>query len=148
MTTVPPIRILLADDHQIVRDSWKMLLENNPGLAVVSACNNNQEAINQATKHQPDIVLIDINMASPLNGLSIAAAIVKDLPHIKVMGLSVSNQPKYATRMMELGAMGYVTKTSTLEEINHAITQVFNGNKYVSKEVIARMSSEERGQFS
>jgi two-component system invasion response regulator UvrY len=146
MTTVP-IRIILADDHQIVRDSWKMLLENNPGLMVLSACNNNQEAIDEAARLNPDIVLVDINMASPMNGLSIAAAIIKDLPQIKVMGLSVSNHPKYATRMLELGAMGYVTKTSTLEEINHGIHQVYLGNKYVSKEVIARMTSKERDQF-
>ena len=129
-----PIRIILADDHKIVRESWKALLENNPRFKVIADCDNGSDAIAETTRLNPDIVLVDINM-SPLNGFSVTESIAKIIPPVKVIGLSVNNQPKYALKMLELGASGYLTKTSSLEEILRGIMEVHEGNIYICDEV-------------
>ncbi len=129
-----PIRIILVDDHKLVRESWKQLLENNPRFQIIAECESGETAIEQAKKYLPDIMMVDINM-TPLNGFTVTEKITELYPSVKIIGLSVNNQPKYATRMMELGAKGYLTKTSSLEEINHGILQVFNGNTYICDEV-------------
>ncbi len=137
-----PIRIMLVDDHKIVRKSWKSLLENNPRFQVIADCDNGQSAIEQAEELIPDIMLVDINM-SPLNGFSVTERIMETTPSIKVIGLSVNNQPKYAIRMVELGARGYLTKTSSLEEINHGIMEVHKGEFYICEEVTRNMPASE-----
>ena len=128
------IRIILVDDHKLVRQSWKMLLENNPCMEVVADCENGTTAIEQAQKLSPDIILVDINM-SPDNGFIITEKLVQMIPTLKIIGLSANNQPKYASRMMELGARGYLTKTSSLEEINHGINEVNEGRFYICNEI-------------
>jgi DNA-binding NarL/FixJ family response regulator len=133
---------MLVDDHKIVRKSWKSLLENNPRFQVIADCDNGQAAIEQAEKLIPDIMLVDINM-SPLNGFAVTERIMETTPSIKVIGLSVNNQPKYAVRMVELGAKGYLTKTSSLEEINHGILEVHRGEFYICEEVARNMPSAE-----
>lgn len=129
-----PIRIILVDDHKLVRQSWRALLENNPRFQVIADCDNGQTAIDQAQELNPDIMLVDINM-SPLNGFAVTEKVMELSPSIKVIGLSVNNQPKYAKRMLELGAKGYLTKTSTLDEINHGIMEVHRGKFFICKEV-------------
>lgn len=133
MNTVP-IRIMLIDDHKIVRESWKMLLENNAAFTVVGECPNGDNAVEMANELLPDIILVDINM-TPHNGFTVTERILASLPSIRIIGLSANNQPKYATKMLALGARGYMTKTSSLEEINIGILQVYNGEIYVCEEV-------------
>lgn len=135
---VPVIRIVLADDHQMIRESWRMLLENNPRFKVVADCANGQEAISSTKMHQPDILLIDINM-HPVNGFEVTRQVADEMPRVRIIGMSVNNQPKYATKMMELGAHGYLTKTSTLEEIHHGILEVYLGKRYICEEVRLHM---------
>lgn len=135
-----PIRIILVDDHKAVRKSWKALLENNPQFRVVADCDNGESAISEAVEHHPDIMLVDINM-SPLNGFMVTEKVLEKVPSIKIIGLSVNNQPKYADKMISLGARGYLTKTSPLEEINNGITEVQNGNLYICEEVKRQMHS-------
>lgn len=137
-----PIRIILVDDHKLVRESWKMLLSNNQMFEVIAECENGHVAIEQAKKLIPDIMLVDINM-SPLNGFEVTERIMDKMPSIKIIGLSVNNQPKYASRMIELGAKGYLTKTSTAEEIKHGIIQVHNGELYICEEVRKNMPPSE-----
>jgi two-component system, NarL family, invasion response regulator UvrY len=135
------IRIILVDDHKMIRESWRTLLESNPRFKVIADCDNGLSAIGQARDLMPDIMLVDINM-SPENGFDVARHVNQELPSIRVIGLSVNNQPKYAVRMLELGARGYLTKTSSLEEITHGINEVHNGNFYICEEVRKHMSPE------
>lgn len=137
-----PIRIILVDDHEIVRQSWKMLLENNPRFMVIADCDTGFDAIRLSQELVPDILLVDINM-SPLTGFAVTERVVSTVPEVKIIGLSVSDQPKYATRMLELGAKGYLTKTSSLDEINHGILEVFNGGQYICEEVSRNMPHSE-----
>ncbi len=101
---------------------------------VVADCENGELAIIQATELMPDILLADINM-SPGNGFEVARYVSENLPSVRVIGLSVNNQPKNAIRMMKLGAKGYLTKSSSLKEINHGINEVHNGKLYICEEV-------------
>lgn len=133
-----PIRIILVDDHKMVRESWKMLLENNPRFRVVADCDNGHTAIELAHQHNPDVMLVDINM-SPLNGFAVTERIVEKTPCVKIIGISVNNQPSYALRMVKLGAKGYLTKTTSLEEIQHGIMEVHNGRFYICEEVRKNM---------
>lgn len=139
-----PVRIILADDHQMVRESWKILLENNPLFQVVADCDNGFCAIDLCQEHKPDIVLVDINI-TPLNGFNITEKIVQLVPTARIIGFSVSNKSRYATRMLEIGARGYLTKTSPLEEIYEGILAVFNGDNYICEEIKRQMNEIKRG---
>lgn len=129
-----PIRIVLADDHQLIRESWRMLLENNPHFRVIADCANGKDAIECAGLHLPDIMLVDINM-QPMNGFEVIRQVTALFPSIRLIGMSVNNQPRYATRMMELGARAYLTKSSPLEEIHFCIQEVHKGASYICEEV-------------
>ncbi len=129
-----PIRIILVDDHELVRESWKILLGNDPRFQVIGDFGNGHDAIEYAQKLIPDIMLVDINM-SPLNGFAVTKSIMETNPSIKIIGLSVNNQPSYALKMVELGAKGYLTKTTSLEEISHGILEVHRGELYICDEV-------------
>jgi two-component system invasion response regulator UvrY len=133
-----PIRIILVDDHDLARQSWKLLLQTNPDFELVSDCGNGKAAIEEALLHEPDVMLVDINM-SPINGFDVTEAVMKQSPFIKIIGLSVHNQAGYARRIFELGAKGYLTKTSPLEEITHCINIVSQGENYVCQEVRRNM---------
>jgi two-component system invasion response regulator UvrY len=138
-----PIRIMLVDDHKIAREAWKMLLENNPLFQVISVCENGQSAIEEAQKLNPEIMLVDVNM-SPVNGFIVTQKIMElNLP-VKIIGLSINNQSIYANRMFELGARGFITKTSSLEEINHGILEVYKGERYICNEVRKNMPPENK----
>ena len=115
-----------------------MLLDNNPRFQVISICENGQSAIEEAQKLNPDIMLIDVNM-SPVNGFTVTEKVMQLKLPVKIIGLSINNQFTYANRLLGLGARGFITKTSSLEEINHGILEVYNGECYICKEVRKNM---------
>jgi DNA-binding NarL/FixJ family response regulator len=143
--TIAPIRIILVDNHKLVRESWKILLENNPRFEVIADCDNSHFDIEHAMQLSPDIMLIDINM-SPANGFAVTERITEINPSVRIIGISVSNQASYAIRMIELGAKGYLTKTSSLEEITQGILEVHRGEFYICEEVIRNMPAETRNR--
>jgi DNA-binding NarL/FixJ family response regulator len=133
-----PIRIILVDDQKFVLDFWKRLLENNPQFTVIAQCGNAGSAIEQAQRLVPDIMLVDMNM-HPVNGLKITEKLLAIMPSVKIIGLSVNNQPGYAIRLLELGGRGYFTKTSSIEEITYGIIEVYKGHNYICNEVVRNM---------
>ncbi|MBA2499040.1 MAG: response regulator transcription factor [Chitinophagaceae bacterium] len=128
------ISILIVDDHEMVRKTWKMILELNEQFNIVGECSGGAEAIDAAQKLQPDIILMDINM-SPVNGFEATRKITQLVPSIRIIGVSINNQPTYARNIMQLGAKGYVTKNSTSEEMVEAIQTVYKGGHFICKEV-------------
>ena len=132
------IRIIIADDHQMVRQAWSMILQNSEFIEVIQECTSGTEVIDAALSLNPDIVLMDINM-HPVNGFEATRKILKSDPTIKIIGISINNQPSYAKNIMQLGAKGYVTKNSSKEEMLIAINEVMNGNNYICKEVSRQM---------
>jgi two-component system, NarL family, invasion response regulator UvrY len=133
-----PVRIILVDDHKIVREAWKMMLGHYPGFTIIAECDTGETAIAQAEKLKPDIMLIDVNMA-PMNGFTTTKRILEKNPAIKIIAMSVNNEPKYASKMIELGAKGYLTKTSPVDEINKGILKVINGEIYICEEIKRKM---------
>ncbi len=128
------ITILLVDDHKLIRESWSFLLNSDPRFQVIGETSNAIEAAEIANAKKPKIVLMDINM-SPVNGFEGAKLVRKFSPGSKIVGLSMHSMPAYARRMLEAGAMGYVTKNSSKDELMTSIVEVNNGRKYICDEV-------------
>ena len=141
------IRIIIVDDHQLVRETWKILLEQDDRFVIIAECNNGAEAIKAVANHDADIILMDVNM-HPVNGFEATKKIMKQSPSVKIIGISVNNQPSYARNMLQLGAKGYVTKDSTKEEMIKAITTVYKGGVFVSEDVKRKMDRPEDGGSS
>jgi DNA-binding NarL/FixJ family response regulator len=133
------IRVIIVDDHDLVRQTWRMLLHNHHSITVVKECASGSEAICEATSSNPHVILMYINM-SPVIGFEATKEILKTAPHIKIIGVSVNNQPSYARNIMQLGAKGYVTKNSSREEMVKAIHEVMNGKTYICQEVLQKMN--------
>ncbi|MBL7742863.1 MAG: response regulator transcription factor [Chitinophagaceae bacterium] len=128
------ISIILADDHKLIRDSWSFILNSDPRFTVIGETSNGDEAVQAVKKMKPDIVLMDVNMA-PVNGFEATKLITKYSPGSKVIAVSMHTMPAYAKRMMQVGAMGYVTKNSSKDEMIKAIIEVNGGRKYICEEV-------------
>ncbi len=132
----------MVDDHDFVRESLKKLLEKDNVFSVVCQCENGADAIENATIHQPDIILMDINM-TPINGFEATKKILEANPSARVIGLSINNIPNYATKMISLGAKGYVTKSSTFDELKNAIQKVHDGENYICQEIKKKLPPKE-----
>lgn len=136
------IRLVIVDDHAIMRETWKMILQRHPRITIINECASGEEAIQCASADNPDIMLMDINM-TPVNGFEATRKICRANPGIRIIGLSINNQPSYARNMIQLGAKGYVTKNSPSEEMFTAIFTVFDGGVYICKEVKEKMQDGE-----
>jgi len=141
------ITILLVDDHKLIRDSWCFILNNDPRFQIIGETSGGNEAVELARIRKPQIVLMDVNMV-PLNGFDATREIRKFSPGSKVIGISMYSMPAYAKRMLQMGAMGYVTKNSSKDEMFEAIVEVNNGRKYVCgevKDILALQELEDEG---
>jgi DNA-binding NarL/FixJ family response regulator len=86
------IRVIIVDDHELVRQAWRMLLHNQNSINIIKECSSGVEAIQEATASDPHVMLMDINM-TPVNGFEATRKILQNSPHIKIIGISVNNQP-------------------------------------------------------
>jgi DNA-binding NarL/FixJ family response regulator len=128
------IRILIADDHKLIREAWTHILNEDPRFKVIGAYGNAEEAVQFAIKKRPNVILMDIGM-SPVSGLEATKEIRRISPESKIIGVSMHSQPAYAKKMLQLGAKGYVTKNSSQEEMIKAILEVNDGKKYICQEI-------------
>ncbi len=135
----PTIKIIIADDHRLIRDVLKRLLDSNSQFEVIEVCEDGSKAIEAVHQLQPDIVIMDIDM-QPVNGFEATEKICKEVPTVKVIGYSNNDEPVYAKKMMELGAKGYVTKTSHSQELVLAIFKVYAGEEFICREIKDRMN--------
>ena len=128
------IRLLLADDHPVVREGIRSCLANHDRLEIVGEAIDGKDAINKAKELVPDIVLMDINMPT-MNGLKATEELRQKLPKIKVLILTVHSNKEYALQMIRSGARGYVLKDSSPKELIQAIESVYHGDAFFSPEV-------------
>ena len=128
------ITILIADDNKYIRETMRFLISRFKTLQLVGEAESGEQAITLAAQLAPDVILIDINM-SPVNGFEATRKILKQNPSTKIIGLSVHKQPSYAKNILQLGAKGYVTKSSPHKEIILAIREVFEGREYICSEL-------------
>jgi DNA-binding NarL/FixJ family response regulator len=135
-----PIRILLADDHALVRAGFSALLKKLPGIEVIAEAADGREALALTKAHQPDLVLMDVSMAK-LNGLEAAAHIIREYPNVRVLMLSAHANEDYVKQALLAGAAGYLLKGASLAELELAIQAVVRGETYlspaISKQVVA-----------
>ena len=127
------IKILIADNHRLFRQSWSTFLDSDPRLTVVGEANCGEETIYLASRLLPQIVLIDIHMPG-MDVVEIARLIFFVSPKTKIICVSPHSQLAYATKMISAGARGFITKYSTKEEFLSAIIEVHNGNMYMCRE--------------
>lgn len=125
------LRILIADDHTLVRQGLRRILEGQPGWEVVAETGDGREAVRVATELRPDVVLLDIAMPQ-LNGVEAVQQIVRRAPDVRVLVLSMYSDEAYVTRAVRAGASGYLLKDSADVELIRAITAVAQGKSFFS----------------
>jgi len=133
-TTPQTIRILLADDHELVRDGIRARLEKTGALEIVGEATNGREALDLVAALKPDVVLMDISMPV-MNGLEAANEVRRRFPKTSVLVLSIYDNPEYVRGMVQAGARGYILKDISAKEMITAITSVANGGYYFSSAV-------------
>lgn len=129
-----PLRVLLADDHSLVRAGIRALLRDLPGIEVVAETGDGREAVNLVKQHLPDAVLMDITMPG-LNGLDATAQIAKRHPEVGVIILSMHATEAYVLEALRAGAKGYVLKDAAEAELQLALQAVERGERYLSPRV-------------
>lgn len=128
------ITILIADDHTLVRETWSFILNTDERFKVIAESGSGEDAVEQAKQLKPDIVIMDINLPG-INGIEATQQIRKFSPASKILGVSLHTQPTYARKMIQKGAMGYVTKNSSREEMFKAIVEIQAGRRYICDEI-------------
>ena len=135
---IKPVRVILADDHTLVRAGIRALLEKLPEVKVLGEASNGREALELVKMHKPDVVLMDITMPG-LNGLEAAARMAKEFPDVRVIILSMHNNEEYYWRALKAGAAGYLLKKAATAELAVALQRVIHGEIYLSQEISTRL---------
>jgi len=125
------IRILIVDDHDLVREGLRTILEQEPGFEVIGEAGDGQEAIREARRLEPDVILMDLNLPGGIGGLEATEAVLADRPEAKVIILTQYEQREYIKRALRIGAQGYVIKRSASRDLKEAIRTVFQGRRYL-----------------
>lgn len=129
-----PIRLLIVDDHPIVRRGMQMCLAQQSRIQVVGEAGDGREGLHKACELKPDVILMDIDMPQ-MNGLAVTDLLRREMPAIKVLILSMYSNTDYVMRIIQSGARGFVLKEAFAEELIQAIETVHSGGSYFSPEV-------------
>ena len=132
--SIEPIRVILADDHTLVRAGIRALLEKLPGVEVVAEAGDGRDVLNLIKLHRPDVVLMDVTMPG-LSGLEVAERLNKQLPKVRIIMLSMHHNEEYVWRALKAGATGYLLKKAATAELATALQCVTQGEIYLSKEI-------------
>ncbi|OGK99535.1 MAG: hypothetical protein A3D33_11120 [Candidatus Rokubacteria bacterium RIFCSPHIGHO2_02_FULL_73_26] len=125
------IQILIVDDHDLVREGIRALLEQDPSFQVVGETGDGQEAVRLATRLKPNVVLMDVNLPGGMGGLEATETIVADCPEVKVIILTQYENREYIKRAIRIGARGYLLKRSVSAQLKEAIRAVARGERYL-----------------
>jgi two-component system, NarL family, response regulator NreC len=133
-----PIRILLADDHTVIRKGLRLLLESQPGFQVVAEASDGRQTVAQAEEHRPDVVVLDVAMPT-LNGIEAARQISAKLPETAIVFLSMHSDESYVLKALKSGAKAYLLKDSAEYDLINAIRAVNGGKAYFSPAISKMM---------
>tara|TARA_R110001606_G_scaffold397965_1_gene575884 strand:- start:772 stop:1425 length:654 start_codon:yes stop_codon:yes gene_type:complete len=134
MTYINEIKILLVDDHKLLRDGLRTIIEKRSNMHIIGEASDGREAIKIASKLQPHVIVIDVAMPG-LNGIEAAKQIHKAQPDIKIIGLSMHSGKQFIQGMFKAGAYGYLLKDGDSDELIIAINSVIEDKKYLSKDI-------------
>ena len=132
------IKILLVDDHKIMRDGLRSLLGSQPGMQVIAEAVNGREAMRLALDKRPDVVIMDIDMPD-LGGIETTRQMCAALPEVKVIGLSIHSEKHYVVNMLRAGASGFLSKDCPFDELAQAIKTVVANRTYLSPKIAEAM---------
>ena len=141
------IRLVVADDHPIVREGLKRLIESDPDIQLVGEAVDGHDAVRQAKELCPDVLLLDVSMPGP-HFLEILSQLRSDSPGLRVLVLSLHPEKLYAVRALRNGAAGYLTKERSAEEVVGAIRHVHQGGRYVTSTLTELLAAEVGGDHS
>ena len=133
------IKVLIADDHPVVRMGLKLILKNEPDISVEYEAKTAKETISYVRKEKFSIVLLDISMPDR-SGLDVLAQLKKQYPDLPILILSMHSEDQYAVRVLKAGAAGYMTKDSAPEELVKAVRKVTSGGRYVSPSLAEKLA--------
>ena len=133
------IRVLVVDDHDLVRTGITRMLSDIDGLQVVGQAESGEEALAKARELKPDVVLMDVKMPG-IGGLEATRKMMRSHPDIKVVAVTVCEEDPFPTRLLQAGAAGYMTKGAGLAEMVQAIRLVFAGQRYISPQVAQQLA--------
>lgn len=128
------IKVLLAEDHHIMRQGLRSLLEQHSKINVVGEAKDGRETIEMAQEHKPDVIVMDISMPN-LNGMEATYQILEDLPKVRIIGLSVHSDEQFISGMFRAGACGYLLKDCVIDELINAIDTVTRDQIYISPSI-------------
>lgn len=134
------IKLIIADDHRLVREAWKALLSRNERIQVLDTCDNGMKVVESCQALNPDVVLMDVNM-QPVSGIDATKAIRSFSEQIKIIAISLHSAKDYVESMLAAGANGYVTKSSSADEVINAIVSVHQGNRFICEELQSMFST-------
>jgi two-component system, NarL family, invasion response regulator UvrY len=133
-----PIKILLVDDHAIVREGYRRLLESEPSMRIVGEASDASQACQNARALRPDVVVMDIALPG-ISGIEATRRLLKEQPQLRVLIFSMYDDAIYASRALEAGALGYLSKVSAPEVLVKAIYAISRGEPYLSSDVAANI---------
>ncbi|WP_312374363.1 response regulator transcription factor GacA [Stutzerimonas nitrititolerans] len=133
------IRVLVVDDHDLVRTGISRMLADVDGLQVIGQADSGEMAIRKARELKPDVVLMDVKMPG-IGGLEATRKLLRSYPDIKVIAVTVCEEDPFPTRLLQAGAAGYLTKGAALEEMIQAIRMVFAGQRYISPQIAQHLA--------
>jgi DNA-binding NarL/FixJ family response regulator len=133
-----PVRIILADDHTLVRAGIRALLDKLSGVEVVAEASDGRTVLDLVKQHTPDVVLMDISMPG-LNGLEATARIAKEFARVRVIMLSMHSNEEYYWQALKAGAAGYMLKKAATSELEAALQRVMRGEIFLCREISARL---------
>jgi len=133
------IKLMLADDHDLVRTGMKRLLEDIHDFEIVAEATSGDEAISLARQHEPMVILMDINMPG-MNGIDASKKILQRHKTVKILIVTMNEDESVAQRLLKIGAAGYLTKGASIKEIEHAIREVIANRRYLTPQIAQQLA--------
>jgi two-component system invasion response regulator UvrY len=141
------VKILLTDDHQIVRDGLKQILQQIPDIEWIEEAKNGKETIHLAAQKEFDIIILDISLPD-ISGLEVLRTIKENHREIRILMLSMYSQAQYAVRAFKMGASGYLNKDSASDELIAAVKKIAKGGKYVTSSLAEELADHLNDNYS
>src|SRR5690606_17304210 len=138
------IKLLIVDDHELVRSGIVRMLKDKPGLEIVGQASSGEEALDMTRQLAPDIILMDVRMPG-MGGLEATRMLKQRHPQVRVMAVTACEESKFPVRLLQAGASGYLTKGTDIGEVKRAIERVYAGEYYISPEIAQQMALQSIG---